>query len=117
MASSPIKPHPPTKIGPPHQPLWHYLLLPQAVSCDVAHIAAKLIPWVLRRCAERRMKRYSLGGDSANNLTIATTEHDDNPGSLVPALPSSLSPADTSHHRRIIRGRQGTFPANVWRKR
>ena len=71
MASSPIKPHPPTKIGPPHQPLWHYLLLPQAVSCDVAHMGAKLIPWVLRPCAERRMKRYSLGGDSANNHTIA----------------------------------------------
>ncbi len=46
-----------------------------------------------------------------------TTHHDDNPGSLVPALPSSLSPADTSHHRRIVRGRQGTFPANVSRKR
>ena len=57
---------PPTKIGPLHQPLLHYLLLPQAVSCDVAHIAAKIIPWVLPRCA----KRYSLGGDSANNRTI-----------------------------------------------
>ena len=32
MASSPIKPHPPTKIGAPHQSLWHYLLLQQAVS-------------------------------------------------------------------------------------
>ena len=74
MTSSPIKikPHPPPhKFGAPHHPLWHYLLLPQAVSSDIAHITAKLIPWVLPRCAEHQLKHYSLGEDSANNLTIA----------------------------------------------
>ena len=48
---------------------------------------------------------------------LRTTDHDDNPGSLVTALPSSLSPADTSHHRRIVSGRHRTFPAIVLCKR
>ena len=81
-----------------------------------------------RRCAHGR-KAYPLGF-AAMCATLAktlapwrrwdkqpSTDHGNNPGSLVPALPSSLSPADTCHHRRNVSGRQGTFPANVWRKR
>ena len=59
MASSPIKPRPPAKIGPPHHPLLYYLyLLPrQAVSSDVAHIVSKLIPWDWPRYAQRYLKQ------------------------------------------------------------
>ena len=48
---------------------------------------------------------------------LRTTEQDDNPDSLVTALPSSLLPADTSHHRGNVSGRHRTFPAIVLCKR